>query len=81
MASLQQDPSGTFHICFRYGKQRFKRSLQTSDFKKATAATVRVAENLRMVSLGRMEIPDDADVPTFLLSDVSLRRSPNPFVR
>lgn len=69
MASIQQDPSGTFHICFRYGKQRFKRSLQTSDFKKATAATVRVAENLRIVSLERMEIPDDADIPTFLLSD------------
>lgn len=78
MASLQQDPSGVFHICFRYGKQRFKRSLQTTDNKKATAATVRVSENLRMVSLGRMEIPDDADVPTFLLSDGVVASKPQP---
>lgn len=69
MASIQQDPSGTFHICFRFGKQRFKRSLETTDRRKADAAAVRVAENMRLVKTGRMEVPTDADVPTFLLSD------------
>ncbi len=38
MASLQQDPSGVFPICFRYGKQRFKRPLQTTDHRKAASA-------------------------------------------
>ena len=69
MASIQQVPGRTFHICFRYGKQRFKRSLQTTDRRKADAAAVRVAENIRLVNQGRMELPEDADIPTFLLSD------------
>ncbi len=78
MASIQQDPSGTFHICFRYGKQRFKRSLQTTDRRKADAAAVRLAENIRLVNQGRMELPEDADIPTFLLSDGTLSNPPEP---
>ncbi len=46
MASIQQVPGRTFHICFRYGKQRFKRSLQTTNRRKADAAAVRVAETI-----------------------------------
>ena len=76
MASIQQDPSGIFHICFRFGKQRFKRSLQTTDRRKADAAAVRISENIRLVKAGRMEVPTDADVPTFLLSDGTLSRQP-----
>lgn len=78
MASIQQDPSGNFHICFRYGKQRFKRSLETRDRRKADAAAVRVAENVRLVKQGRMDLPDDADIPTFLLSDGTLSNKPQP---
>ena len=76
MASIQQDPGGNFHLCFRYGKQRFKRSLQTMDRRKADAAAVRVAENIRLINQGRMEMPDDADIPTFLLSDGTLSHKP-----
>ena len=78
MASIQQDPSGVFHICFRYGKQRFKRSLQTTDRRKADATAVRVSENIRLANQGRMELPDDADIPTFLLSDGTLSNRPEP---
>ena len=76
MASIQQDPSGTFHICFRFANQRFKRSLQTMDRRKADAAAVRISENIRLVREGRMEMPVDADVPTFLLSDGKLGEKP-----
>jgi integrase len=76
MASIQQDPSGTFHICFRFGRQRFKRSLQTTDRRKADAAAVRIAENMRLVKTGRMDVPTDADIPTFLLSDGTLSKQP-----
>jgi integrase len=76
MASLQRDPSGIFHICFRYGGVRFKRSLKTSDPRKASAATVRVDENIRLAETGRIVIPDDADIPAFLLSDGKLSSRP-----
>lgn len=76
MASIQQDPSGTFHICFRFANQRFKRSLQSMDRRKADDAAVRISENIRLVREGRMEMPVDADVPTFLLSDGKLGEKP-----
>ncbi|MCC7337309.1 MAG: tyrosine-type recombinase/integrase [Pirellulaceae bacterium] len=76
MASLQRDPSGTFHICFRYGGLRFKRSLKTTDQRKASAASVRVAENIRLAENGRLVLPDDADIPTFLLSDGKVTSQP-----
>ena len=31
MASLQQFPSGNFHITFQFGGKRFKRALKTKD--------------------------------------------------
>jgi len=76
MASLQRDPSGTYHICFRYGGLRFKRSLKTTDQRKASAASVRVDENIRLAESGRLVIPDDADIPAFLLSDGKLASQP-----
>ena len=30
MAWLQEDPSGNFHVSFRFGGRKFKRSLRTS---------------------------------------------------
>lgn len=76
MASLQRDPSGTYHICFRYRGHRFKRSLKTMDQRKASAASVRVAENIRLAESGRLVIPDDADIPAFLLSDGKVSSQP-----
>ncbi len=37
MASIQQDPSGNFHVCFRFRDHRFKRSLKTNIRRKAEA--------------------------------------------
>jgi hypothetical protein len=76
MASLQQDPSGNFHICFCFGGKRFKRSLKTTSKRKADATCTRLDENIRLVDAGRLTLPDDADPATFLLSDGKLDSKP-----
>ena len=76
MAWLQKDPSGNFHISFRFGEKRFKRSLRTKKEKDAKARLERLEENVRLVESGRIELPADADVPTFLLSDGKLNGKP-----
>ena len=76
MASLQKDPSGNYHITFRFGGTRFKRSLKTKNERRAVAASVRLQENIRLVESGRMELPQTVDIPTFLLSDGKLNGKP-----
>ncbi len=72
MASLQQDPSGNYHVTFRFAGSRFKRSLKTDKPKRAQAARTRLEENISLIESGRLELPDDVDLPTFLLSDGKL---------
>jgi integrase len=69
MSSLQRDPSGNYHACFRLRGQRFKRSLHTDQERNAYSLLGRIDENLRLVERGKLRIPDGADIPTFLLSD------------
>ena len=76
MASIQQDPSGNFHIAFRFGGKRYKRSLKTTIERKALATASHVEENIRLIEAGRMELPDSVDVPTYLMSDGKLASKP-----
>lgn len=76
MAWLQEDPSGNYHVSFRFGGRKFKRSLRTSKAKEAQSRLERLEENIRLVEAGRIEFPSDADVPTFLLSDGKLNGKP-----
>ena len=69
MASLQQFPSGNFHITFQFGGKRYKRSLKTKDKRQAMSLRARVEETVRLIELGRIELPNSVDIPTFLLSD------------
>lgn len=77
MASLQQDPSGNFHVCFRFRSVRFKRSLKTKFRRKAEAAASRIEENIRLIDEGRIPVPV-GDVPTYLLSDGKLTEKSEP---
>jgi integrase len=72
MAWLQRDPSGNYHISFRFGGRKFKRSLRTKDEPQAEGRRQRLDENIRLVESGRLEIPPGADAPAFLLSDGKL---------
>ncbi len=76
MAWLEQRPWGQFHIAFRFGETRFKQSLRTEDRKTAEARLHRLEENIRLVESGRLQIPDDADIARFLLSDGQLNGKP-----
>ena len=72
MAWHEKGPSGNYFICLRVGEQRFRRSLKTANEKDAIGLVARVEENLGYVERGRMVIPADADVVSFLLSDGKL---------
>ena len=77
MAWLQTDPSGNFHISFRFGGQKFKRSLKTKSKRDAEARLHRLEENCRLVESGRLELPESGDIPAFLLSDGKLHAKTN----
>ncbi|WP_442505101.1 hypothetical protein SH528x_003875 [Novipirellula sp. SH528] len=76
MAWLQTDPSGNIHLSFRFGGKKFKRSLKTQEQSKAEGRLQRLIENIRLVESGRLEVPENADVATFLLSDGRLDGKP-----
>lgn len=69
MASLLQQPNGSFHITFRFGGTKYKRSLKTKDRLKALAMKARLEDTMDLVERGRIELPDSVDIPTFFLSD------------
>lgn len=68
--------SGHFHLCFRWNGKRKRQSLSTGDAKAAEAIRLRFEENLALLERGRLELPTNADIMTFLLSDGKLARSP-----
>ena len=83
MASLEYDEeSGRYRIRFRYGGSPYKRSLKTTDRHEAAAIVGRVEETIRLLERGRLDMPPDADIGTFILSDGKLEGRPTkPIVR
>lgn len=69
MAWLEQRSCGVFYLSFRYGGVRFKRSLGTKSKREAQSRKIRLEDTIRLVEAGRTELPADADVATFLLSE------------
>ena len=72
MAWVQRDPSGNYHVSFRFGGKKFKRSLHVKEKAQAEAIVARIEENMRLVERGRLVIPEGTDIPTFLISDGKL---------
>jgi len=73
MAWLEQHPTSRhFRICFLWNGRKLKKTVKTENRKIAEAALSRFAENLGLLERGRLELPDGADVGTFLLSDGKL---------
>jgi integrase len=77
MSHLEQRGTGQYHLVFRFGGRRFKKALKTTQMGVAEAALLRLDENLRLVATGRLIIPEDADISTFLLSDGKLNEKPS----
>ena len=76
MAWVQQDPSGNYHVSFRFGGRKFKRSLHTRKQDAADGLARRIEENIKLADRGILTIPAGADIPTFLLSDGKLSEKP-----
>lgn len=80
MAWLEQRRSGVYQIVYRYANRKWKRSLKTKDCRRAEAARARLEESIRLADQGVLEIPSDADLTTFLLSDGRLAKKPKPAI-
>lgn len=68
MASIE-NRTGYFNIVFWFGGKKFTRSLKTKNKSEAERRKDRLEETIRLVESGRLSIPPEADIPTFLLSD------------
>lgn len=71
MASLE-NRTGYFNVVFRFGGKKFTRSLSTDDPLEADRLRANLEQTIRDVKSGRIVLPPDADIPTFLLSDGKL---------
>ncbi|MCA9159220.1 MAG: site-specific integrase [Planctomycetales bacterium] len=76
MASLELR-NENYRVVFRYGGQKFARSLRTSDQQQAVLALARLEDNLRRLELGTLAIRDGADIPTVLLSSGASQQRPS----
>jgi integrase len=61
--------SNRYRINFRLSGRKMQVSLKTTDQVEAEGCLARLEENLRLVERGRLDIPADADIGLFLISD------------
>lgn len=73
MAWLEQRGK-QFHLSFRIGGRKFKKSLKTASADEAASMANRIERRLAQIDQGDLSIPPDADLMTFLLSDGRLER-------
>ncbi len=76
MPWLELDPSGFYHVAFRFQKRRYHRSLKTRSRREAEILTARLEENIRLLERGRLSLPANGDLAKYLLSDGKLYGRP-----
>lgn len=75
MASITRDGrSGNWIVMFRWNGRQIRRSTGTGNKRDAELVRARVEETLRLLKLGRLEMPADADAGTWLMSDGKVAR-------
>lgn len=78
MATLERHPTSNHYLIrFRFGGRSFKRSLKTENKQHAQAALARLHETISMIQRGFLEMPQNADPVTFLLSGGKVQQSPS----
>ena len=75
MASLQQEPSGMFHIVIRVGGKRFKRSLKTKIESNALSKRDEIDETLTLLKRKKVAVPEGTTVIDFLLESAGVNAS------
>lgn len=68
MAALQQEPTGTCHIVFRFQGRRFKRSLYTKSHDVALQRQIEVEETIRLLAQRRTTLPEGIASDEFILA-------------
>lgn len=76
MASLQQEPTGTFHIVLRLDGKRYKRSLRTKIESKAVARRDEIQETINLLRRGRLSVPDGVAAIDFVMNDPDASAKP-----
>ncbi len=64
-----------FHVAFRIGDRRFKKTLKTADRRAADALAQRIDERLRLIEAGHIVLPDGADLVAYLMYDGRLEQT------
>ncbi|MCA9194136.1 MAG: tyrosine-type recombinase/integrase [Planctomycetales bacterium] len=77
MASLQQEPTGVFHVVFRHRGKRFKRSLNTKSQSTALARCDEINETLDLIKRGRLGIPPGVAQDQFILAGGKMLEGPS----
>ena len=65
-----------YRLVFQVGGQTFKRSLGTSDRREAEGLVALVERRIKMVGKGELTVPEDIDLPTFLVTDGKAKKTP-----
>ncbi len=77
MASLHEDErTGNWIIMFRWGGQQYRRSCETANKGSAGSIKARVEDTIRLLKLGRIEVPKGADPGVWIMSDGKLTAKP-----
>lgn len=79
MAWLVKKKSGIYHLGFRFVGEEI--TLKTRHERTAQAALHRIEETISLIERGRLEIPEEADVGTFMFSDGKIERPVQTCVR
>ncbi len=64
------------HDLLPLGGKQFKKTVKTTNRSEAEAIRIRLEENIGLVQRGRLQVPPEADIATFLLSDGKMTQPP-----
>ncbi len=77
MAWVEQH-GNLFHVAFRIGERRFKKTLKSTDRRAADALAQRIDERLRLIDQGHITLPEGVDLVAYLFSDGRLDQVATP---
>jgi integrase len=69
--------SGSFLVSFRWQGKKYRQKIAARTQREADAALARVEDTLSDIDRGRLVVPPDADIATYLLSDGKLAEKPS----
>lgn len=72
MASLQQEPTGVYHIVIRFDGRRYKRSLKTKFESVAIAKRDEIDETIKLLKRGKIVVPEGRSGIDFILGETEV---------